>query len=130
MGGATARRRAARTSDGAPFAIPIVATHPGFLRTDLHRGQGLWMDVAEAIGCHFAGCTEEECGRREVALLCAVGDKRREMPGLPLLTIVGNFGHGRRTNEGMRRDVDAHGDWLWDLLLLLESGGDVDGCED
>ena len=117
-------------SDGKPYAIPIVTTHPGILKTDLHRGQGLWMDIAEAIAVHFMGISKEECGRREVSILCTVGEKRRKKKISSLLTIVDNFGYGRLINNDMEKDVQDHGDWLWDLLVLMEGGGSIDEYKD
>ncbi len=119
-----------QNSDGAPFAIPVITTHPGFLKTDLHRGQAWLMDVGEAIAVHFMGSTEEVCGRREVSILCAIGERRSKDKPSSLLTIVDNFGYGRLINDDMKRDVKEHGDWLWDLLVLLESGGSVDEYKD
>lgn len=112
------QKRKTGNSDGTPFRIPIITTHPGYLKTDLHRGQGILLDVAETIMVHFMGCTEEECGRRQVSLLCAIGSKEQPSP----LTIVDNFGYGRRINSGTEYDLKEHGDWLWDLLLKLEAG--------
>jgi NAD(P)-dependent dehydrogenase (short-subunit alcohol dehydrogenase family) len=121
-------------SDGTPFSIPVITTHPGFLKTDLHRGQGLLMDVAEAVMIHFMGCTEEECGRREVSLLCAIGNKRRRIKNssssLSLLTIVDNFGYGRLMNGRTETDLKDHGDWLWEMLVLMERGGSLDKYDD
>ena len=122
-------------SDGTPFNIPVITTHPGFLRTDLHRGQGLLMDLAEFIMVHFMGCSEEECGRREVSILCAIGNKRDErrrnsVPSSSLLTIVDNFGYGRLINDRMARDLRENGDWLWELLLMMESGFKPKNYED
>ena len=117
-------------SDGTPFVIPIVTTHPGLLKTDLHRGQGLWMDVIESIGVYFMGSTEEECGRRQVSIMNAVGEKRQAKMTSSLLTIVDNFGYGRRMNSGMEKDIAENGNWLWNLLLLLENGGNVKDYKD
>ncbi len=117
-----------QNSDGTPFAIPIITTHPGFLKTDLHRGQGLLMDIGEAISVHFMGSTEEVCGQREVSLLCAVGEKY-SFEKASLLTIVDNFGYGRLMNNDIKRDLNEHGDWLWDLLVFMESGGSIDNFE-
>ena len=117
-----------QNSDGTPFAIPIITTHPGFLKTDLHRGQGFLMDIAEAVSMHFMGSTEEVCGKREVSLLCAVGEKYIENKA-SLLTIVDNFGYGRFMNNDIKRDVKEHGDWLWDLLVFMEGGGSIDKFE-
>lgn len=117
-----------KNSDGTPFAIPVITTHPGFLKTDLHRGQGWLMDMGETIAVHFMGSTEEVCGRREVSILCAVGEKRNNASSL--LTIVDNFGYGRLINNDMKRDVKEHGDWLLNLLVLLESGESIDEYKD
>jgi len=112
------------------FNIPVITTHPGFLKTDLHREQGLLMDMLEAIAVHFVGCTEGVCGRRKVSLLCAMGSKQQQQKGnnrdgssMSLLTIVDNFGHGRLINSRMDQDLKDHGDWLWNLLLAMEADG-------
>ena len=118
-------------STATPFSIPIITTHPGFLETDLHRGQGLLMDLIETVMVRTIGCTEEECGRREVSLLCAIGSKRKRKHKSPsLLTIVDNFGIGRRINRQMEKDLNDHGDWLWELLVLMEAGGDLEKYKD
>jgi len=112
-------------SDGSRFDIPIITTHPGFLQTDLHRGQGIILDIAETILVHFMGCTEEECGRREVSLLCAIGSKEKKPSSSSLLTIIDNFGFGRLINSRMDQDLKEHGAWLWTLLLEMEIGGRI-----
>jgi hypothetical protein len=125
-------------SDGTPFSIPVITTHPGFLETDLNRGQGLLMDLVETLVVRSIGYTEEECGRREVSLLCAIGSKRKDnkvndessSSSSSLLTMVDNFGIGRLINGQMDKDLKEHGDWLWELLVLMEAGGDLEKYED
>lgn len=33
-------------------------------------------------------------------------------------------------NNGMEKDIAENGNWLWNLLLLLESGGNVNDYKD
>jgi len=116
-------------SDGTPFQIPIISTHPGYLKTDLHRGQGIFLDFAEGILVHFMGSTEEVCGRREVSILCAIGKKQAELSkddSSSMVTIVDNFGFGRLMNKYTKKDLEDHGDWLWGLLVSMEAGGNID----
>jgi NAD(P)-dependent dehydrogenase (short-subunit alcohol dehydrogenase family) len=108
--------------DGKKFDIPVITTHPGFLKTDLHRGQGILMDIAEGVLVHFLGSTEEECGRRQVSILCALADNKFRRSRRSLLSMVDNFGQGRLINKNTEQDLYEHGNWLWNLLLLIEKG--------
>jgi NAD(P)-dependent dehydrogenase (short-subunit alcohol dehydrogenase family) len=109
--------------DGKKFDIPVITTHPGFLKTDLHRGQGILMDIAEGVLVHFLESTEEECGRRQISILCALAnnDKLRRNRR-SFLSMVDNFGQGRLINRNTEQDLNEHGNWLWNLLLLMETG--------
>ena len=108
--------------DGKKFDFPIITTHPGYLKTDLHRGQGILMDIAEGVLVHFLGSTEEECGRRQVSILCALACNKFRRSRRSLLSMVDNFGQGRLINKNTEQDLNEHGNWLWNLLLLIETG--------
>jgi hypothetical protein len=70
--------------------------------------------------------------------LCAIGSKRKDnkvndessSSSSSLLTMVDNFGIGRLINGQMDKDLKEHGDWLWELLVLMEAGGDLEKYED
>ena len=108
--------------DGKKFDLPVITTHPGYLKTDLHRGQGILMDIAEGVLIHFLGSTEEECGRRQVSILCALACNKFRRSRRSLLSMVDNFGQGRLINKNTEQDLNEHGNWLWNLLLLIETG--------
>jgi hypothetical protein len=36
--------------------------------------------------------------------------------------MVDNFGQGRLINRNTEQDLNEHGNWLWNLLLLMETG--------
>ena len=108
--------------DGKKFDLPVITTHPGYLKTDLHRGQGILMDIAEGVLIHFLGSTEEECGRRQVSILCALACNKLRRSRRSSLSMVDNFGQGRLINKNTEQDLNEHGNWLWNLLLLIETG--------
>lgn len=92
----------------------MVSTHPGSLRTDLHRGQGWWFDAIEGFACHFLGIDEETAGLRQTSILTS--DKLHK----DSLSLVDNFGHGRLRSSEIEENLKEHGDWLWDMLCELE----------
>lgn len=95
----------------------MVSTHPGFLKTDLHRGQGLAFDVLEWILIALAGVSEEECGQRQASILAS---DKLHVGGISL---VDNAGTGRLKSSSLNMLIDEHGDWLWTFLNELEERG-------
>lgn len=92
----------------------MVSTHPGFLKTDLHRGQGWKFDALEAALVTLMGVSEDECGMRQASILAS--DRLRE-GGLSLVDFIGV---GRTKSPQLQRLIDDHGDWLWSFLVELE----------
>jgi len=57
--------------EGKFIKFARVSTHPGLLRTDLHRNQGLVMDILEGAIVYLAGISEEDCGVRQASILAS-----------------------------------------------------------
>jgi len=51
--------------------VHITITHPGFLITDLHRGQGVIADIFEKVIYTLKGVTEYDSGRGLVSILAS-----------------------------------------------------------
>jgi len=51
--------------------VHITSTHPGFLITDLHRNQGILLDIFEKIVFALAGISEYDCGRKLTSVLAS-----------------------------------------------------------
>jgi len=51
--------------------VHITCTHPGFLMTELHRGQGLFFDIVERLVFAIAGSSEYDSGRRLTSVLAS-----------------------------------------------------------
>lgn len=88
--------------------VTRVSTHPGMLKTDLHRGQGWWLDVLEGVLVKLIGFTEEEAGIRQASILAS----SQLVEGR--LNYVDEFLKGRLL--GSKVPVDDHLDWLMDLI--------------
>ena len=97
----------------------VVSTHPGLLKTDLHRGQGLWFDIVEWLSVSLAGISEEDCGLRQASILAA--DKLHEGK----LSYVDMFMNGRKRSAQLQAEVDENVDWVWSLLTDLEAKGEA-----
>lgn len=93
----------------------LVSTHPGFLKTDLHRGQGLFFDVVEWIMVSLVGISEEDCGVRQASILTS--DKLHEGN----LSYVDMFLKGRERSSQLQAEVDENLEWMWSLLTGLEA---------
>lgn len=52
-------------------SITRVSTNPGFLKTELHSGQGLIVDLLEPVFAALIGISEEECGMRQASILAS-----------------------------------------------------------
>merc|ERR1739848_553013 len=101
-------------------AFTLVSTHPGALKTDLHRGQGLWFDIFESIMMTLIGRTEEDSGVHQSSVL--VSDKLHENS----ITFVDSFGHGRERDPKLTAAVIENKEWLQKLLARLEAA--AEGC--
>lgn len=109
-------------------APTMVSTHPGLLKTDLHRGQGLVFDMVEALGVAAVGISEEEAGLEQVSILAAAMEasihttdnkmitKTRLLPR-GKLTHVGPGMQARVLSDALRHESSLHGDWLWNEIL-------------
>eukprot|EP01129_Flabellula_baltica_P002540 TRINITY_DN12351_c0_g1_i1.p1 TRINITY_DN12351_c0_g1~~TRINITY_DN12351_c0_g1_i1.p1 ORF type:complete len:335 (-),score=74.66 TRINITY_DN12351_c0_g1_i1:31-1035(-) len=51
--------------------LKIINTHPGFIGTDLHKGQGLLFDLFEQVMVYTIGISEEEAGLRQATILAS-----------------------------------------------------------
>jgi NAD(P)-dependent dehydrogenase (short-subunit alcohol dehydrogenase family) len=100
---------------GKHAGITRVTTHPGFLKTDLHRGQGWLFDLMETIMYWFRGITEEECGTNQASILAS--SKLHEGK----LSIVDEGMSGRIRSESLNKEVSQKFDFL--LKLLEEKTG-------
>ena len=87
-----------------------VSSHPGILKTDLHRGQGWLMDVIEGIIFKFVGFTEEEAGIRQASLLAS------NLLVEGRINYVDEFMKGRLLGSKMSVTVNDHLDWLMELI--------------
>ena len=92
----------------------MVSTHPGLLKTDLHRGQGLAFDIFEYIIVLLVGRSVEDAGNRQTSIL--VNQKLHPLA----LTLVDQFEHGRNRDPVYTELIEQNRDWLWQFLLSLE----------
>ena len=97
----------------------IVSTHPGFLKTDLHRGQGWLFDAIEWLFVSLAGISEEECGIRQASILAS---NKLHKGGL---SYVDMCMEGRARSSQLQVHVDENLDWIWSLLTSLETESKV-----
>lgn len=107
--------------EDARDAFTLVSTHPGALKTDLHRGQGWWFDVLEAIMVTLVGRTEEDAGVHQSSVL--VSDRLRRGS----LTFVDSFGRGRVRDPQLEATLEENQDWLRRLLARTEAA--AEGCD-
>jgi len=94
--------------------VVFASTHPGLLKTDLHRGQGFLFDVLETVAVAVLGRTEEDSGHHQASVL--VSDKLR-----PGLNFVDSLGYGRLRDPKMSELIESNLDWLWNLFQSLEA---------
>jgi len=99
--------------------VSLVSSHPGFLKTDLHRGQGWLFDMVEWLLVSLAGISEEECGIRQASILAY--DKLHRGN----LSYVDMFMDGRARSPQLQAEVDENLDWVWSLLTDLEAKSKV-----
>jgi hypothetical protein len=90
-----------------------VSTHPGMMITDLHRGQGLLMEIVEPIIYALEGISIEDSGIRQASILVS--------PRLPKnqLSFVSSDMVGRLPHKDLKTLVEKEGQWLSDLLKQL-----------
>jgi NAD(P)-dependent dehydrogenase (short-subunit alcohol dehydrogenase family) len=93
----------------------MVSTHPGMLKTDLHRGQGLAFDIIEGVMVALIGVSEETAGVRQASNLIADKLHKNE------LSFVDQFGYGRLRDQGSINFISENAEWLWSLLTGLEN---------
>mmetsp|Transcript_12619 Transcript_12619/g.19465 ORF Transcript_12619/g.19465 Transcript_12619/m.19465 type:complete len:355 (-) Transcript_12619:57-1121(-) len=92
----------------------MVSTHPGLLKTDLHRGQGFLFDMLETAMVSIAGTTEEEVGVLQSSILVS---KQLHLNGL---SFVDSFGYGRVHDVKTKSFIEENSSWLWKMLSKLE----------
>lgn len=90
--------------------VTMVSTFPGLLKTDLHRGQGLWLDVLEFVMVSLIGISEEDCGVKQASIL--VSNKLHENS----LSYVDQFSIGRLASADLLHEKEKNLDWLWSML--------------
>lgn len=97
----------------------FVSTHPGFLKTDLHVGQGLLFDIAEHVSVSLAGISIEDCGLQQASILASP----KLLPGQ--LSYVSSDMRGRQASAALEAVVEKDLPWLTDFLqgLVDESPG-------
>lgn len=95
----------------------LVSTNPGFLKTDLHRGQGLLFDIAEHVSVSLAGISIEDCGLQQASILAS--------PKLlhDRLSYVSSDMRGRQASTALKTVVEKDLPWLTDFLQRLVGGG-------
>jgi len=93
--------------------ITMVSTHPGILKTDLHRGQGLWLDALEFIVVSLIGVSEEDCGIKQASIL--VSKQLHENH----LSYVDQFSIGRLASDSLLEQKEEHLEWLWSMFKYL-----------
>ena len=93
----------------------MVSTHPGLLKTDLHRGQGWVLDLVEGVMVLLAGRTEEDAGIRQSSIL--VSEKLHPFK----LNLVDQFQYGRIHDPALLQLIEMNQDWLWQFLTSLEN---------
>ena len=103
-----------RSSYFADSNVVFASTHPGLLKTDLHRGQGFWFDIFETVVVAVLGRTEEDSGHHQSSVL--VSDRLR-----PGLNFVDSLGYGRIRDQNLNELIESNLDWLWNLLQSLEA---------
>jgi hypothetical protein len=97
-------------SRGMVGSTTRVSTHPGILQTELHRGQGWLMDLAEPIAVAVVGFSEEQAGQRQASILAS------EQLHTGALSYVDQDMHGRLAGANLLAVVAEHSEWLWALL--------------
>ncbi|CAB9503386.1 Dehydrogenase [Seminavis robusta] len=91
-----------------------VSTHPGVVETQLHAGQGWFLDTAMRLGEQIIATSVEDCGLMQASILAS----DQLPPGK--LSYVDAFGMGRLRSAALQQQVEEHLDWLWYTLLRLE----------
>lgn len=91
----------------------LVSTHPGFLKTDLHVGQGLLFDIAEDVVMSLAGISIEDCGLQQASILAS--------PKLwhGQLSYVSSDMRGRQASAALEAVVEKDLPWLTHFLQTL-----------
>jgi NAD(P)-dependent dehydrogenase (short-subunit alcohol dehydrogenase family) len=87
-----------------------VSTHPGWLKTDLHRGQGWFMDLAEFVAVSLKGFSIEYSGMMQASILAS--------PLLPKgqQSYVSSDMRGRLMHPSLVALQQTQQPWLKDLL--------------
>ncbi|CAK0828084.1 unnamed protein product, partial [Prorocentrum cordatum] len=95
---------------GSNFGTTRLSTHPGFLQTDLHRGQGLLFDLFESLMVLVNGISEVTAGQRQASILAST----RLHGGA--LNYVDDVMQGRSASAELQHEFDQHSDWLRQLI--------------
>jgi hypothetical protein len=101
------------TVNNASLSTTRVSTHPGLLKTDLHRGQGWFMDLAEFVAVAIKGVSIEDCGMMQASVLAS--------PLLPKghQSYVSSDMRGRMMHPSLVAIQQTQQVWLKDLLHEL-----------
>lgn len=109
--------------------VTMVSTHPGLLKTELHRGQGMVFDAVESLGVFLVGVSEEEAGVRHASILAAAatggGEAGRGHLPEGKLSYVDSELWGRQRSAQLQKEYDEQHTWLWEHILrpALLAGG-------
>mmetsp|Transcript_14266 Transcript_14266/g.22004 ORF Transcript_14266/g.22004 Transcript_14266/m.22004 type:complete len:344 (-) Transcript_14266:175-1206(-) len=96
--------------------VTMVSTHPGGLKTDLHRGQGFWFDIIEGLAVMIVGISEETAGIRQTSILLSDKLHLHSLSRVDF-SMVGRLKYGK-----LVKDVEEYGEWLLEFLTNLEHG--------
>jgi NAD(P)-dependent dehydrogenase (short-subunit alcohol dehydrogenase family) len=97
----------------ASLGTTRVSTHPGLLKTDLHRGQGWLLDLAEFVGVMLKGISIEHCGQTQASILASPLLPKQEQ------SYVCSDMHGRLMHPNLIALQQTHQAWLKDFLDKL-----------
>jgi hypothetical protein len=87
-------------------SITRVSTNPGFLRTELHSGQGLIVDLLEPVVAALIGISEDDCGVRQASILASERLPKGQ------LSYVDEDMIGRTRSSELQTLADDHLLWL------------------
>lgn len=102
-------------SDPNLTSYTLVSTHPGFLHTDLHAGQGKLFEILSSVAVAAAGVSVEEAGLQQASILAS--------PKLhpQSISYVSSDLKGRTPSDKFRASVDVHAPWLREFLHNLHA---------
>lgn len=97
--------------------LTLISTSPGFLKSDLHRGQGWLWDLMEVVTYALMGTSVEECGIRQASILASP-----LLPAKQLSRVTPDM-RGRLADPKLERLVETELPWLkkfLDKLIVFE----------